>query len=152
MSVPQEATHPDTGRSPSTHPRGAPPSGWVLGLSVFAGAMMIISGLFNAMEGLVALARNEIYVATPRYIFAFDVTTWGWIHVILGLVVLAAGFAVIVGKLWGRVVGITVAVLSMLANFAFVPYYPVWSLLIIALDVFVIWALCVYDRDAASAV
>jgi len=114
--------------------------------------MMIITGLFNTMEGLVALARNEIYVASPRYIFAFDLTTWGWIHVILGLVVLAAGFAVIVGKLWGRVVGITVAVLSMLANFAFVPYYPVWSLLIIALDVFVIWALCVYDRDAASAV
>ena len=147
MSVPQEATYPDTGRSPSTHSRGAPPSGWVLGLSVFAGAMMIITGLFNAMEGLVALARNEIYVASPRYIFAFDLTTWGWIHVILGLVVLAAGFAVIVGKLWGRVVGITVAVLSMLANFAFLPAYPVWSLVLIALDALVIYALIAHGRE-----
>jgi hypothetical protein len=114
--------------------------------------MMIITGLFNAMEGIVALARNEIYAVTPRYIFAFDLTTWGWIQIILGVVVLAAGVGVITGQLWGRVVGITIAALTMLANFAFIPYYPIWSLMIIALNVFVIWALCVYDRDAAAAI
>jgi uncharacterized membrane protein len=103
----------------------------VVGLSLFAGVMMIISGVFNAMEGVVAVARNEVYAATPRYIFSFDLTTWGWIHIILGIIVLAAGFGVITGQLWGRVVGITIAALIMLANFAFIPYYPIWSLLII---------------------
>lgn len=100
--------------------------------------------------GIVALVRNEIYVATPRYLFAFDLTTWGWIQLILGIVVAIAGVGVITGQLWGRLVGITLAALSMLANFAFIPYYPLWSLSIIALNVFVIWALCVYNRDTAA--
>lgn len=127
------------------------PSPWAGGLSTFAGVMMIIAGVFGAIEGLVALFRNEIYVAGPRYLFAFDLTSWGWIHLIVGIVVAAAGVAVMSGRLWGRIVGITIAVLSMLANFLFIPYYPVWSLLIIALNVFVIWALCVYNREAAAA-
>jgi hypothetical protein len=134
--------------SPSAH---RSQSGWAVGLSLFAGILMIIGGVFNAMEGVVALARNEIYVATPRYLFAFDLTTWGWIQLILGVVVAIAGFGVITGQLWGRLVGITLAALSMLANFAFIPYYPLWSLSIIALNVFVIWALCVYNRDTAAS-
>jgi hypothetical protein len=120
-------------------------------MSLFAGVMMIMSGVFNAVEGLVALFRNEVYVVGARYIFAFDVTTWGWIHLIVGIVVAAAGFALMSGRLFGRMVGIAIAVLSMIANFLFIPYYPVWSLLIITLNVFVIWALCVFDRDAAAA-
>lgn len=127
------------------------PSPWAGGLSTFAGILMIIAGVFGAIEGLVALFRNEVYVAGPRYVFAFDLTSWGWIHLIVGIVVAAAGVAVMSGRLWGRMVGITIAVLSMLANFLFIPYYPVWSLLIIALNVFVIWALCVYNREAAAA-
>ena len=150
MSAPQQAASPDDSSSSSAPAHRAPAAGWVVGLSLFAGVMMIITGVFNAMEGVVALARNEVYAATPRYIFAFDLTTWGWIHLILGIIVLAAGFGVITGQLWGRVVGITIAVLTMLANFAFIPYYPIWSLLIIGLSVFVIWALCVYNRDAAA--
>jgi hypothetical protein len=151
MSTPRQAAHPDNSYSSSPPAHGARTAGWVVGLALFAGVIMIITGVFNAMEGVVALARNEVYVATPRYIFAFDLTTWGWTQVLIGLVVVAAGFGVVTGQLWGRVVGITIALLSMLANFAFIPYYPVWSLLIIALDVFVIWALCVYNRDAAAA-
>ena len=152
MTTPQQAANSDRNSSSVAPAHGADTAGWVVGLSLFAGIMMMITGLFNAMEGVVALARNEVYVITPRYIFTFDVTTWGWIHIILGIIVLAAGVGVITGQLWGRVVGITIAALSMLANFAFIPYYPIWSLLIIALNVFVIWALCVYDRDTAAAV
>ena len=152
MSAPRQAAHSDRNSSSVAPAHGAGTAGWVVGLSLFAGILMIITGLFNAMEGVVALARNEVYAVTPRYIFAFDLTTWGWIQIILGIIVLAAGVGVITGQLWGRVVGITIAVLIMLANFAFLPYYPIWSLLIIALNVFVIWALCVYDRDAAAAV
>ena len=94
---------------------------------------MIVAGVFNAIEGLVALFHNEVYVAGPRYVFAFDLTTWGWIHLLIGIGVAAAGFALMSGRLWGRLVGIAIAVLSMLTNFLFIPYYPVWSLLIIAL-------------------
>jgi hypothetical protein len=147
MAAARQALDPDNAAAPA---RGAH-TGWAVGLSLFAGVIMIITGVFSAMEGVVALVRNEIYVATPRYLFAFDLTTWGWIQVILGLVVLAAGVGVLTGQLWGRLVGITIAVLSMLANFAFIPYYPVWSLLIIALNVFVIWALCVYNRETAAS-
>jgi hypothetical protein len=141
MSAPQQTAHSDRNS----------PAGWAIGLSLFAGVMMLITGLFSAMEGVVALGHNEVYVVTPRYILTFDVTTWGWIHIILGVIVMAAGVGVMTGQLWGRIVGITIAALTMLANFAFIPYYPIWSLLIIGLNVFIIWALCVYDRDAATA-
>ncbi len=150
MSAPQQAAHQDNRSSSSPPAHRDRTAGWAVGLSLFAGAMMIITGVFNAMEGVVALAANEVFAVTPRYIFAFDLTTWGWIQIILGIIVVAAGVGVITGQLWGRVVGITIALLTMLANFAFIPYYPVWSLLIIGLSVFVIWALCVYDRDTAD--
>jgi hypothetical protein len=113
--------------------------------------MMLITGLFNGIEGLVALFRNEVYVVAPEYIFAFDLTTWGWVHLLVAILVAAAGVGVMSGRLWARLIGIAFALLSMIANFLFIPYYPVWSLLIITLDVFVIWALCVYNRDAAAA-
>jgi hypothetical protein len=125
------------------------PSGWVIGLAVFAGVLMIASGIFQVIAGLVALFQNEIYVVGQQYVVSFDVTTWGWIHLVVGIAVILAGCAVLTGQLWGRVVGIGLAVLSMIANFAFLPYYPFWALAIIALDVFVIWALCSYDREAA---
>jgi hypothetical protein len=119
-------------------------SGVAQGFAVFAGVLMIMSGAFQAFTGLVGLLTNEFYVATRNYVFQFDVTTWGWIHLLVGLLVLAAGVGVMAGQTWARVVGITLAGLSALANFAFIPYFPFWSLLIIALDVIVIWALAVY--------
>jgi hypothetical protein len=124
-----------------------PPSGLAIGFTVFAGVMMIMAGGFQALAGLVAVFENEFYATTRNYILQFDVTTWGWIHLLLGLVVLFAGFAVLSGQTWARVIGIILASVSALANFAFIPYYPVWSLVIIALDVFVIWALAAHGRD-----
>ena len=124
-----------------------PPSGWAQGFIIFAAVMMILAGSFQAFAGLVAVFDDEFYVTTPKYVLQFDSTSWGWIHLLMGLVVLGAGFAVMSGKTWGRVVGITLAVLSAAANFAFLPYYPFWSLTIITLDVFVIWALSVHGRD-----
>jgi hypothetical protein len=125
-------------------------SGWAVGFVLFAGIMMLMSGIFQAFAGLVALFENEFYVATRNYLFQFDATTWGWIHLVGGVVVALAGFAVMGGRTWGRVVGITLAVLSAIVNFAFIPYYPFWSLLVIALDVFVIWALAAHGRDVAT--
>jgi hypothetical protein len=123
-------------------------SGAAHGFVVFAGVIMIMSGVFQAITGLVGVFANEFYVATRNYLFQFDATSWGVIHLLVGLLVLFAGFAVMSGQTWARVVGIILAGLSALANFTFIPYYPVWSLLIIALDVVVIWALAVYHPNS----
>ena len=136
---------PDTSRIASALPRSNP---WASGLSTFAGVIMITLGVFQALEGLAALFTNEIYVATPNFVFQVDVSTWGWIHQLLGVLVAVSGFFVLQGAVWGRSVGIGLAVLSALANFLFIPYYPIWSLLIIALDVAVIWALTVHQPKA----
>jgi hypothetical protein len=122
-------------------------SGWAVGFILFAAIMMIMSGIFQALDGLVALFNDTFYVTTRNYTFQFDVTTWGWIHLILGIVVALAGWGLLSGRTWARVVGITVVVLSAIANFLWLPYYPFWALIIIALDVFVIWALAAHGRD-----
>jgi len=125
------------------------PSGGAVGLVVFAAILMIMIGVFHAISGLAALFDDTFYVATPNYVFEFDVTTWGWIQLIAGIVVALAGIALFSGRTWARAVGILLASLSAIANFAFIPYYPVWSLLIIALDVFVIWALAAHGGELA---
>lgn len=125
-------------------------SGWVTGFAVFAGIMLIVTGVFQAIEGLAAIIKDEFYVVARGYAFKYDVTGWGWFHLIVGIVVAAAGAAVLSGKLWGRVIGIIVAIVSAVTNFVFIPYYPVWSIMIIALDVVVIWALCKYNRKGAE--
>jgi hypothetical protein len=119
-------------------------SGWAVGFVLFAAIMMMMAGIFQALNGLIAIFQDEFYVRTPNYIFQFDATTWGWVHLLLGIVVALAGWGLLSGQTWARVVGITLAVLSAIANFLFIPYYPVWSLLIIAIDVVVIWALAAH--------
>lgn len=123
-------------------------SPWASGLTVFAAAMMVIGGVWHALAGIAALVRDEVYVFTPGYTYSFDLTGWGWVQLLLGILVAAAGFAVLRGQTWARAVGIMVVGLSMIANFLFMPYYPIWSLLMIALDIAVIWALATYRREA----
>jgi hypothetical protein len=126
---------------------GRQTSGWAVGFIMFAAIMMIMAGVFQALQGLVAIFENEFYVATRNYTFQFDATTWGWIHLLLGLLVAFAGYGLLTGKTWARVVAITLALLSAVANFLFIPYYPFWSLLIITLNIFVIWALTAHGRE-----
>jgi hypothetical protein len=133
---------------PSTSRAGENTSGWATGLILFAGLMMIMVGIWQALQGLVAIFENEFYVATRTYLFQFDATTWGWIHLILGLLVAFAGYGLLSGQTWARVVAITLAVLSAIANFLWLPYYPFWSMLIIAVDIFVIWAIAAHGREA----
>jgi hypothetical protein len=126
---------------------GRDTSGMAVGFTVFAAIMMLMVGVFQALQGLIAIFENEFYVATRNYLFQFDATTWGWIHLVLGLLVAFAGWGLLSGQTWARVVGITLAALSATANFLFIPYYPFWSLLIITLDIFVIWALTAHGRE-----
>lgn len=139
--------------STSTPPRpaddvGRSDTGWAVGLTVFAGALMVIAGVWHALVGIAALFNDELYVSTPRYIYAFDLTAWGWTYLLLGILVAAAGIAVFSGQVWARAVGVVLAGLSLVANFVFIPHYPIWSLLVIALDIAVIWALVGFRRDS----
>jgi hypothetical protein len=119
----------------------------VTGLVLFAGVVMLVNGLLDLFQGIVAVARDDLIVTTPRYVFRFDLTSWGWIHIVLGLVLALVGLCVLRGMAWARYTGIAVAALSAIFSFLWLPYYPVWGLVVIALDVFVIWALAVYRQD-----
>ena len=122
-------------------------SGWAVGWTWFAAVMMWIIGAWHAIAGLVGIVNDEFYVATPEYIFQFDVTTWGWIHLIAGIVVFIAGIYLLSGQVWARTIGVIMAIVSILLNFAWLPWYPFWSILMITAGGFVIWALTVHGRD-----
>jgi hypothetical protein len=127
-----------------------PPSGAAMGLILFAGIMMIMVGVFQAIQGVVALFNGTFYVVAQEWVFSFNVTTWGWIHLLAGALLVVAGYFLFQGAVWARVVGVSVATISAVLSFMWLPYYPIWSMLIIALDVFIIWALTVHGRDVAQ--
>ena len=116
-------------------------SGWVTGAYAFAAIVMVIIGFFQILTGLAAIFEDEFFVLGQNYAFDLDVTAWGWIHLIMGVVVLAAGWGLFSRQTWARSVAVLLAVLSAIVNFFFIPYYPFWSLLMIALAVWVIWSL-----------
>ena len=123
---------------------GAP---WATGLAVFAGVVMTAIGVNQVLLGIAAIADDEVYLAVPDYVYSLDLTTWGWIHLVIGALLIVTGIAVVTGKAWARAIGIVLATLNLIANFLFIPYYPVWSVLLVALDVAVIWGLARYRDD-----
>jgi hypothetical protein len=125
-------------------------SGWAIGWSAFAGLMLLIQGSWWLIAGLIALVNDEFYVVGQEYVFQFDTTTWGWIHLLLGLVIFAAGMGVFAGAVWARTVGVLMAGAAMLVAFAWLPWYPIFALLFIAVSAAVIWALTVHGRDIAT--
>ena len=124
-----------------------PMSGWAVGGVVFAATMMLVVGTFQILAGLVALIDDQFYVVGRDYTFKFDITAWGWIHLLLGILLVLCGWALFARSAWAGVAAIVLAGLSAIANFLFIPYYPFWSMLIIAVDVFVIWALTAHGRE-----
>jgi hypothetical protein len=122
-------------------------TGWV-GFVVFAGVMLMMLGGFQAIQGLVAIFRDDYYLVTRSgLLLTMDFTAWGWTHLIIGLIAIGTGIGVLLGQTWARVTGIIIAVLSALSNLAFLPAYPIWSVIIIALDVLAIYALAVHGRE-----
>ncbi|WP_369169074.1 hypothetical protein AB5J49_14635 [Streptomyces sp. R28] len=120
------------------------------GLTLFAGVMLFISGILDVFRGIMAIAEDDVYVSTPNYLFKFDLTSWGWINLVFGAIAVIVSFGLFTAQTWARVVGVGIAALLLIANFLSIPYYPVWSLTLIALYAFVIWALCVVRKDPLS--
>jgi hypothetical protein len=142
----------DTGQSSATadpgYAGGPPePTRWV-GVIVFGGIMLVLLGFFQGIQGLIALFNDTYYLVTPNgLVLSFDYTVWGWIHLLLGVVAMAAGFGVLAGQTWARAVGVILAVLSAIVNFVFFSAYPIWSTIIIVADILVIYALTVHGRE-----
>jgi hypothetical protein len=122
-------------------------SAWV-GWIGFAGAMMVLLGIYHVIQGLVALFNDDYYlVRKSGLVLNVSYTTWGWMHLIGGLVVIAAGVGVMRGQVWARAVGVVLAMLSAIANIGFMGAYPVWSMLMVAMDITVILALTVHGAE-----
>ena len=126
-------------------------SEWAVGWTGFAVFMMVLIGVWHAIAGLAAILEDDFYVVGSNYVFELNVTTWGWIHLIAGIVIALAAYGVSSGAVWGRTIGVIMAIVSGIASFAWIPYYPVWGILILVVDVAVIWALTVHGRDIARA-
>jgi hypothetical protein len=121
--------------------RGPEPSGWALSGVVFAASVLTMVGLFQVIAGLVAIFDDEFFVVARNYTFDLDTSAWGWIHLLLGILLVVTGFGLFSRQTWAGVTAIFLAVLTAVENFFFIPYYPFWSILVIALAVWVIWAL-----------
>jgi hypothetical protein len=126
------------------------PSGWAVGWASFAAFMLFMAGTLQFLAGLAAILNDEYFVIGSEYAFKFDITTWGWIHMLVGIVVFCCGLGVLKGHILGRTVGVLAACGSLIANFMWLPYQPVWSTIVIAICVAVIWALTAHGRDVAA--
>jgi hypothetical protein len=118
-----------------------------VGWTAFAACVLIIVGIFDVIAGLVGIVNDNFYAVTRDYVFQFDTTTWGWIKLIVGVIMLLAGIALFRGAVWARTIGVIVAIISGIVNFAWLPWYPFWALTVIAIDITVIWALTAHGRD-----
>ncbi|MFI7408084.1 hypothetical protein ACIBU0_05350 [Streptomyces sp. NPDC049627] len=123
---------------------------WAEGLMVFAAVMLTLGGLLGIFRGIMAIAEDDVFVSTRNYVFEFDLTGWGWIHLALGAVAVIVSIGLFQAATWARVAGVAIAGLVIIANFLSLPYYPVWSVIMIALSGFIIWALCVARKEDFS--
>ncbi|WP_028799299.1 DUF7144 family membrane protein [Streptomyces sp. 142MFCol3.1] len=128
---------------PAPGPAGGPSRdpGWHSGGTLFAGVLMLVGGILGVLIGITGIAKDDVYARIGTYVYEFNLTTWGWIHLVIGVIVAITGWGVLKGHEWARAVGIAVAALYMIEYFMFLPYEPVWSVIAIAVAVFVMWAL-----------
>ena len=119
-------------------------AGWIY----FAATMMIISGIFSIIWGIVGLVRDQVFVVGARgNVVNLDYTTWGWINLIMGIVVFIAGLCLLTGSVLASIVAVTMAVLSIIGNLLVIAAYPIWSVIVISVNVLVIYAITVHGRE-----
>jgi hypothetical protein len=133
--------------TPGTYKSDATDYDYVGAGSVFGGTVLITVGLFQLFEGLAAVLKDEVYVTTRNYVYKFDLTTWGWLHLTIGAVAVAVGIAILIGQRWALFAGIAMATLSALSQFLFLPWQPLWAMLIIGIDIAIVWALALRLSD-----
>ena len=122
-------------------------SPWAHGLAVFAGVVMVVGGAFQALDGLAGIVHDKYLVVLPNYLYAFDLTVWGVIHLLVGLALVVIGVSLLRGQTWARVAGIIAAAVSAILNFVWLPIAPLWAIILIAVDMLIIWALTQYLRQ-----
>ncbi|WP_330185426.1 hypothetical protein OHB26_18715 [Nocardia sp. NBC_01503] len=118
------------------------------GGAVAAAILLVTVGVLDMLQGISAVAADQLYFIGLEYLYKFDTTAWGWIHIVTGIVLILTGIGLMSGTAWGRVAAMSVAALSIIANFMSLPYYPAWSILVIVLDVVVIWAVATWHSQA----
>ncbi|MFF7490273.1 hypothetical protein ACH4MW_33630 [Streptomyces luteogriseus] len=135
----------------TTHPGNARTSlrEWATGVTVFAAIMLMIGGILDVMRGIAEIADDDVFVSTRNYVFEFNLTAWGWIHLALGVLAFVVSFGLFMASTWARVLGVGIAGLVIISNFLSLPYFPVWSIIMITISGFIIWALCVMRKDDA---
>lgn len=131
----------------TTHHRSETAQAAAGGLTTFAAVLLFIAGVLDLFRGIMAIANDNVFVTTSNYVFRFNLTSWGWIQLVLGVIAMGVSAGLFTRATWARVVGVGIAGLAIIANFLSVPYYPVWSLTLVAMYAFVIWALCVVQRE-----
>lgn len=136
-----------TDHSAANHSDNSVKQGFAAGTSIAAAILLLTVGLLQIFQGISALANDDVLVAGPNYTYQFSLTSWGWIHLVIGILVALTGFFLMAGATWARIAAIFLAALAIIANFMWLPYYPLWSILIIALSVVVIWAVTTWDVD-----
>ncbi|MFI9769032.1 hypothetical protein ACIHJG_19480 [Streptomyces sp. NPDC052415] len=122
---------------------------WAEGLTAFAAVMLMIAGVLAITRGIMAIAEDDVFVSTPNYVFEFDLTSWGWIHLILGAIAVIVALGLFSEATWARISGVAIGALVIIANFLSLPYYPEWSVVLIGMSTLIIWALCV-ERPGRS--
>jgi hypothetical protein len=137
---------PDQGRVAGRHGGAGAFAGAML-----AGVLMILTGLYGFLAGLAMVLRPPFFAYHGGYLYVWSTHGWGWVELILGAVVVAAGACVLLGMVWARAVGIILATMSAVASFLVLPYYPIWSIIGIAVDLFIIWALVAYSGRRSYA-
>ncbi|MEU6217467.1 hypothetical protein ABZ845_08085 [Streptomyces sp. NPDC047022] len=124
---------------------------WAQGLMMFASVMLMVVGVLDIFRGIMGITTNDITVATRSYVFQFDLTGWGWVHLALGVVAVVVGMGLMTpAAFWARVGGVAIAGFIIIASFLSLPYYPFWSVVMMALSAFVVWALCVARPEGSS--
>jgi hypothetical protein len=121
---------------------GSPGYAWATGIAAFGGIMLATVGVFHFIEGLAAVLSDDIFQAPRNYLFDFNLTSWGWIHMVIGVAAVGVGISIVVGWHWGYSIGVLIGVVSAISSFAFMPYYPLWASVSVAFDIVIIWALC----------
>lgn len=125
-------------------------SSMAVGFTYFAAVIMMLMGVFGVIQGLAGIFKNDFYAVTPDYIFKFNASTWGWVNLIVGVIVLLSAYGLFTGAIWARTVGVIMAFIAALDGFAFIPLYPLWGITVVTLAVLVIWALTMHGRDVTT--